>query len=93
MLVRKVREDAHSQKKSKWWHQKGKKGFRPKSFSDTAIRPERLRLAFEELGPTFVKLGQVLSTRVDLLSELVGQEEALTWITEFQKLQRQAQPF
>lgn len=28
---------------------------------------ERLRLALEELGPTFVKLGQVLSTRHDLL--------------------------
>ncbi|WP_058835073.1 2-polyprenylphenol 6-hydroxylase [Luteimonas abyssi] len=29
--------------------------------------PERLRHAFEDLGPTFVKLGQVLATRVDLL--------------------------
>jgi ubiquinone biosynthesis protein len=29
--------------------------------------PERLRLALEELGPTFVKLGQILSTRADLL--------------------------
>lgn len=30
-------------------------------------RPEDLRLALEELGPTFVKLGQVLSARADLL--------------------------
>lgn len=30
-------------------------------------RPVRLRLALEELGPTFVKLGQVLSTRNDML--------------------------
>jgi ubiquinone biosynthesis protein len=30
-------------------------------------RPEDLRLALEELGSTFVKLGQVLSTRADLL--------------------------
>ena len=30
-------------------------------------RPEHLRMALEELGATFIKLGQVLSTRPDLL--------------------------
>jgi ubiquinone biosynthesis protein len=46
--------------------------------------PERVRRALEEMGPTFVKLGQVLSTRVDLF----GPE----WIAEFEKLQDRAAP-
>ena len=96
VLARKARQDAHVEKKPKWWHLwRSKKGSdQQQNASGTFLSvPERLRLAFEELGPTFVKLGQVLSTRVDILSELVGQEEALAWITEFQKLQRHAQPF
>ena len=90
-LARRVQEDTA---KRKWW----RRG-RTRIQGDESIPvpllsvPERLRLAFEELGPTFIKLGQVLSTRVDILSEIVGQEEALEWITEFQKLQRHAQPF
>lgn len=44
--------------------------------------PERIRRILEELGPTFVKLGQVLATRVDLF----GPE----WLAEFQKLQDKA---
>ncbi len=41
--------------------------------------PARVRQALEELGPTFVKLGQILSTRVDLFPP--------EWIAEFSKLQ------
>ena len=36
-------------------------------------RGERLRMALEELGPVFVKFGQVLSTRPDLLPEDIHQ--------------------
>jgi ubiquinone biosynthesis protein len=35
---------------------------------------ERMRLALEELGPTFIKLGQILSSRRDLVSEEYYQE-------------------
>ena len=48
---------------------------------------EHLRLALEELGPTFVKLGQLLSTRSDLLPpaylvELAKLQDALSPVSE-----------
>ncbi len=42
-------------------------------------RPQRLRMAFEELGPTYIKLGQILSTRPDLIP--------MEFIQELSKLQ------
>lgn len=49
------------------------------SSAETRARPRavRIRLALEELGPVFVKLGQMLSTRRDLLPEDIGDELAL----------------
>ncbi len=38
--------------------------------------PERLRLVLQELGPTFIKLGQTLSTRPDLVGEEIANEFA-----------------
>jgi ubiquinone biosynthesis protein len=40
-------------------------------------RERRIRLAFTELGTTFIKLGQVLSTRRDLIGHALGDELAL----------------
>src|SRR5205085_11936731 len=43
----------------------------------TAPRGVRLRLALEELGPIFVKFGQVLSTRRDLMPPDIADELAM----------------
>jgi ubiquinone biosynthesis protein len=45
---------------------------------------QRARLAFEQLGPTFVKLGQMLSTREDLLPP--------AWTTELARLHSDVAP-
>jgi len=46
--------------------------------------PQRLRHALQELGPTFIKLGQVLATRVDLFPP--------EWIAELEKLHSEVPP-
>src|SRR5690606_37591180 len=51
----------------------------------TLTRAQRIRLALESLGPTFIKFGQVISTRPDLVPPDV--------IQELCKLQEQVPPF
>jgi ubiquinone biosynthesis protein len=51
---------------------------------ETFTPAERMRMAFEELGPTFVKLGQLLATRPDLVPE--------DFVEEFKKLHDQVSP-
>lgn len=46
--------------------------------------PVRIRRALEELGPTYIKLGQLLATRVDMFPP--------SWIEEFEKLHKQVTP-
>ncbi len=48
-------------------------------------RGERIRLALQDLGPIFIKAGQILSTRRDLLPDDIAEELA--------KLQDQVPPF
>ncbi len=47
--------------------------------------PVRLRLAFEQLGPTFIKFGQLLSLRPDLLPP--------DYLAEFEKMQDKVPAF
>src|SRR6202167_5997762 len=53
--------------------------------STGVTRGERLRLALEELGPVFVKFGQAVSTRRDLIPADIADELA--------KLQDRVPPF
>lgn len=63
-----------------------KTGRTPRRHGEGLLVPaERVRRALEELGPTFIKLGQLLSTRPDLIS--------LDAVRELAKLQTQARPF
>jgi len=47
--------------------------------------PERIRMMLEQLGPTYVKIGQMMASRSDVLPA--------AWIDELAKLQSDAAPF
>jgi ubiquinone biosynthesis protein len=57
---------------------------KPKDYQAFTL-PERLRLVLEELGPAFIKFGQILSTRPDFLPP--------AFIRELEKLQDQVPAF
>lgn len=59
--------------------------FRPRKIDRSAPLGRRIRLALEELGPIFVKFGQAISTRRDLLPPDIADELA--------KLQDRVPPF
>ena len=59
--------------------------FRPSPESESLGTPQRIRRALEDLGPTFVKFGQVISTRPDLVPADV--------IEELAHLQERVPPF
>jgi ubiquinone biosynthesis protein len=61
--------------------------FSPSSIREIADKPrgERLRLALHEMGPIYVKFGQIISTRRDLVAPDIADELAL--------LQDQVPPF
>jgi ubiquinone biosynthesis protein len=56
---------------------------RMRNLAQTSL-PQRARLAAEELGPTFVKLGQMLSTRPDLIP--------VDYVSELEHLQDRVAP-
>lgn len=54
------------------------------NFYANGLTPEELRTTLEDLGPTYVKIGQIMSSRVDLLPE--------KYCVELEKLRQNVKP-
>lgn len=64
------------------------RGLVPKKYKKDGIihsGPERIRMIIEELGPTYIKFGQILADRPDMVSDKLR--------AELKKLQTNAEPF
>ena len=57
--------------------------FAKHNFYSNGLTPEELRITLEDLGPTYVKIGQIMSSRVDLLPE--------SYCKELEKLRQNVQ--
>jgi ubiquinone biosynthesis protein len=69
-------------RRARWWR---RVVFRKPEPLPRLTVAQRIRMALEELGPTFVKFGQVVSTRPDLVPARI--------IEELEKLQERVPPF
>ena len=58
--------------------------FAAHNYYANGFTPEELRSTLEDLGPTYVKIGQIMSSRVDLLPE--------AYCTELEKLRQNVKP-
>lgn len=58
--------------------------FSAHNFYANGFTPEELRTTLEDLGPTYVKIGQIMSSRVDLLPE--------SYCKELEKLRQSVKP-
>ena len=57
--------------------------FAKHNFYANGLTPEELRTTLEDLGPTYVKIGQIMSSRLDLLPE--------SYCKELEKLRQNVQ--
>ena len=59
--------------------------FAAHNYYANGFTPVELRTTLEDLGPTYVKIGQIMSSRVDLLPE--------SYCKELEKLRQSVKPF